>query len=129
MRLVILCRLLDGELAVSGFETELGLKQPSLSQQLGQLREAGLVATRRASKSVFYRLADARVHTVLAALRAAFGEAAEPVAAGPSPLPSPRDARPVPPAASPRNGRPAPRAVAQADSECGVFSSAGWPAP
>ncbi|MDN3564872.1 metalloregulator ArsR/SmtB family transcription factor, partial [Paeniroseomonas aquatica] len=40
MRLSILCRLLEGECAVSGFETELGLKQPNLSQQLAMLREA-----------------------------------------------------------------------------------------
>jgi DNA-binding transcriptional ArsR family regulator len=73
MRLRILCRLLEGELPVHGFEAELGLRQPSLSQQLAQLREAGLVVTRREAKSVFYRLADDRVSTVLAALRTVFG--------------------------------------------------------
>lgn len=77
MRLRILCRLLEGELPVHGFEAELGLRQPSLSQQLGQLREAGLVVTRREAKSVFYRLADDRVRTVLDALRSAFGTAGE----------------------------------------------------
>lgn len=77
MRLRILCRLLEGELPVHGFEAELGLRQPSLSQQLGQLREAGLVVARREAKSVFYRLADDRVSAVLAALRSAFGTGAE----------------------------------------------------
>ena len=59
MRLIILCRLLDGELAVSGFESEMNLKQPSLSQQLGLLRDAGLVTARREAKSVVYALANA----------------------------------------------------------------------
>lgn len=68
MRLTILCRLLDGELPVSGFESELGLKQPSLSQQLGILREANLVATRREAKSVFYSLADGRMRALVEAL-------------------------------------------------------------
>ena len=64
MRLTILCRLLDGELPVSGFESELGLKQPSLSQQLGILREANMVATRREAKSVFYSLTDRRMRAL-----------------------------------------------------------------
>jgi DNA-binding transcriptional ArsR family regulator len=72
MRLAILCRLLDGELNVGGFEAELGLRQPSLSQQLGLLRESGLVATRREAKSVIYRIADRRVALLLDALRQYF---------------------------------------------------------
>jgi ArsR family transcriptional regulator len=84
MRLTILCRLLEGELPVSGFESELGLKQPSLSQQLGLLREAGLVSTRREAKSVVYCLADHRVRHVLDALRRYFGDET-PTAALPPP--------------------------------------------
>lgn len=68
MRLTILCRLLDGELSVSGFESELGLKQPSLSQQLGILREANLVTTRREAKSMFYSLADGQMRALVDAL-------------------------------------------------------------
>lgn len=106
MRLRILCRLLDGECAVAGFESELGLKQPSLSQQLAALREAGLVATRRRSTSIIYRLADARVAPVLAALRGAM--------AGPAPATPPL----------PRPGtepRPA--------GEAAVFALASWDLP
>lgn len=132
MRLRILRRLLDGELSVGGFESQLGLRQPSLSQQLAQLREAGLVATRREAKSVFYRLADARVRGVLAALHGAF-------APGPDAASVPRlsvraglrspltqaPARTFPPvrAPSPAPAVPRPRAAA----ECGVFAVAGWP--
>lgn len=112
MRLRILCRLVEGELPVSGFETELGLKQPNLSQQLGQLREAGLVSTRREAKSIFYRLADARVEIVLDALRAAFAGDAHAV--------SP----PRVPALPPK--MPPPRPAAEI-AECGVFPVVGWP--
>ncbi|HKM61954.1 MAG TPA: metalloregulator ArsR/SmtB family transcription factor [Acidisphaera sp.] len=105
MRLQILCRLLEGELAVSGFEAELGLRQPSLSQQLGQLREAGLVATRREAKSVVYRLADPRVRLIIDALHQALVDKPAPQPATPSEPP-------------PRRGEAA---------ACGVFSQAGWP--
>ncbi len=68
MRLQILCRLGQGELSVAGFEAELGLKQPSLSQQLAALREAGLVTARKEARSVVYELANAVVLDVLQAL-------------------------------------------------------------
>lgn len=119
MRLRILCRLLDGELAVSGFESELGLRQPNLSQQLGALREAGLVATRREAKSIVYRLADARVSQILRALRSALSGAPLPVA--PEPAPQVRPASwPVPepmPTKRPQGG------------EAGLFAQAGWDLP
>lgn len=126
MRLQILCRLLAGELAVGGFETELGLKQPSLSQQLGQLREAGLVTARRKAKAVFYSLADERIRIVLAALRQAFDTKPPPNTAPSVPPPTVRQMLRPP---SVESGHVAsattqPRAAA----ECGVFSRAGWPA-
>ncbi|MBS7791619.1 metalloregulator ArsR/SmtB family transcription factor [Roseococcus sp. SDR] len=112
MRLRILCRLLDGELAVAGFESELGLRQPNLSQQLAALREAGLVTTRRESKSIIYSLADRRVAGVLEALRSAMGGAAIGGTAA-----TPREAAPAP-AKAPE----APRAA----GEAGHFALAGW---
>lgn len=114
MRLTILCRLVEGELSVGGFEAELGLKQPSLSQQLGLLREAGLVTTRREAKSVVYAIADPRLGSVLDALRR-FVSAAEV-------LPAPSAAHPPPTLPAP--ARPIPAAL----NECGMFSVAGWPA-
>ena len=67
-RLLILSCLFERERAVGEIERELGLKQPGLSQQLAELRDAGLVATRRESKSVFYRIADNRVILIVDAL-------------------------------------------------------------
>jgi DNA-binding transcriptional ArsR family regulator len=74
-RLRIALRLLDGECAVAELETELGIRQPNLSQHLAELRDGGLVATRRESRSVFYRLADEDQHRLVAALLHGFGGA------------------------------------------------------
>ena len=67
-RLRIAMHLLDGEKAVSEIEDELGLRQPNLSQYLAELREAGLVTTRREARSVFYALADAQAEALLLAV-------------------------------------------------------------
>lgn len=57
-RLVILCCLADGEKNVGELESLLGIRQPSLSQQLARLRSDELVATRRDSKQIYYSLAS-----------------------------------------------------------------------
>lgn len=67
-RLLICCVLVEGERSVRELEDLLGIRQPGLSQQLAELREAGLVAGRKEGKRVFYHLAEARVaifiHTI-----------------------------------------------------------------
>ncbi len=55
-RLVLLCRLAQGEFCVGELESDLGIRQPTLSQQLGVLRQEGLVDTRRVGKHIYYRL-------------------------------------------------------------------------
>lgn len=55
-RLRIVLHLLQGEAAVSQIEQALGLRQPNLSQQLAELREAGIVFARREAKSAIYAL-------------------------------------------------------------------------
>ena len=72
-RLRIVLRLLRGEMAVSDMERELGLRQPNLSQQLGELRDAGLVVGRRESKSVIYSLAGPVQERLVTALSYGFG--------------------------------------------------------
>ena len=57
-RMRILTRLLDGECSVGEIETELSIKQPTLSQELRNLRDSRLVRTRRESKVVFYSVTD-----------------------------------------------------------------------
>ena len=72
-RLLLLCHLAgEGELSVGALSTMLGLSQPALSQHLALLREDGLVATRKVSQTVFYRLADARTARLLEVLRELF---------------------------------------------------------
>lgn len=67
-RLMIACLLAEGECGVSAIEARLGLRQPSLSQQLGALREAGVIQGRREAKAVIYHLAEPRVAALLQSL-------------------------------------------------------------
>jgi DNA-binding transcriptional ArsR family regulator len=71
-RLMIACALVEGEQSVSELEGKLGIKQPILSQQLADLREAGVVQARRSSKSVFYSVADVKAGYLIAALHQIF---------------------------------------------------------
>lgn len=71
-RLMILCRIAEGEASVSQLEQDLGFKQPGLSQQLAELRQTGLVATRRESRSIYYSIADLRARAVVALLHEIF---------------------------------------------------------
>lgn len=57
-RLMILSCLLRGEHNVREIADATGLTQPALSQQLGELRRAELVQTRKEAKHVWYSLAD-----------------------------------------------------------------------
>jgi DNA-binding transcriptional ArsR family regulator len=71
-RLSIVCLLLEGERSVAEIESELGIRQPTLSQQLSELRDAGVVATRREAKHVYYRVADDRAGRIVMTLRDIF---------------------------------------------------------
>ncbi len=67
-RLMIVCTLVEGERSVSELESLLGIRQPTLSQQLGVLRDGGFVETRRDAKQIFYRLTEDRAASLVAAL-------------------------------------------------------------
>ncbi|KRG70531.1 ArsR/SmtB family transcription factor [Pseudoxanthomonas dokdonensis] len=71
-RLLLLCQLSQGEATVGALEEATGIRQPALSQQLAELRQRHLVATRRESRSVFYRIDDSRVEAMLIALHGIF---------------------------------------------------------
>ena len=71
-RLMLLCQLSQGEHCVSDLEQKVRIGQPTLSQQLGVLREEMLVATRREGKQIYYRVASAPVLAVLQVLYAQF---------------------------------------------------------
>jgi ArsR family transcriptional regulator, virulence genes transcriptional regulator len=67
-RLMILCQLGDGELSVGALQERLGLSQSALSQHLAVLREDEIVVTRRAGRTIFYRIADPAAVRVIATL-------------------------------------------------------------
>ena len=67
-RLLLLCQLSQGEMCVSDLEQALDIHQPTLSQQLGVLRNEGVVQTRREGKNIFYSVADPDVLQILALL-------------------------------------------------------------
>lgn len=68
-RLMLLCKLVEhGEMTVGALAVEVGLSQSALSQHLARLREEGLVAFRRESQTLWYRLADPRTEALLATL-------------------------------------------------------------
>ncbi|MGA7782816.1 MAG: metalloregulator ArsR/SmtB family transcription factor [Paraburkholderia sp.] len=77
-RLLLMCRLSQGELSVGELEEQLGIRQPTLSQQLGVLRDNDLVTTRREGKTIFYAVASARALAVMAVLYEQFCANADP---------------------------------------------------
>lgn len=67
-RLLLLCQISQHELCVSELEAMLGIRQPTLSQQLAVLRNEGIVSTRRDGKNIYYQISDQRVLLILATL-------------------------------------------------------------
>jgi ArsR family transcriptional regulator, virulence genes transcriptional regulator len=78
-RLILLCRLLEGECSVGDLAHYVGLAQSAVSQHLAKLRAERLVATRREGQTIYYRLVDpaaARVIDLLCELFRGAPEAA-----------------------------------------------------
>ncbi|WP_028024703.1 ArsR/SmtB family transcription factor [Enterovibrio calviensis] len=71
-RLLVLCQLREGERNVSALLQNSALSQSAFSQHLTVLRQAGLVATRKESQSVYYRIGDAKVENLINAIQGAW---------------------------------------------------------
>ncbi|HAC59637.1 metalloregulator ArsR/SmtB family transcription factor [Parvibaculum sp.] len=67
-RLLILCHIAGEEMSVGEIQSLLGISQSALSQHLAVLREQGLVATRRASQTIYYRLASPEAQRIIETL-------------------------------------------------------------
>ncbi len=68
-RLMVLCKLVEhGERTVGDLADDAGLSQSALSQHLARMRDEGLVAFRRESQTLWYRIADPRTEALLATL-------------------------------------------------------------
>ena len=78
LRWRILTALIAGERNVGEIEAATGIGQPGLSQQLGVLRKAGLVSTRKEAKLVFYAVASEQIAGTLARIAALGGDANAP---------------------------------------------------
>ncbi|MFP3942341.1 MAG: ArsR/SmtB family transcription factor [Alphaproteobacteria bacterium] len=64
-RLMILCKLAEGEKSVTCLMTELGIRQSNVSQQLALLRQEGLVCGRREAQTIYYSLTDGKVRRIM----------------------------------------------------------------
>ncbi|WP_309604944.1 metalloregulator ArsR/SmtB family transcription factor [Phenylobacterium sp.] len=68
-RLLLLCRLIEGETSVGILAEHARLAPSTTSQHLAKMRAEGLVATRREGQTIYYRLDDPAVVRILATLR------------------------------------------------------------
>src|SRR5210317_2350673 len=74
-RLLILCKLAEGEKTVSELQQSLGLSQSALSQHLAVLRRERIVKARKHAQSVSYSLAGDEAPKVMNTLHEVFCEA------------------------------------------------------
>lgn len=72
-RLMILCKLVEwGEATVGSLADAVGLSPSALSQHLAKMRDEGMVTYRRESQTLWYRVADHRIETLLGQLQQLF---------------------------------------------------------
>lgn len=67
-RLMMLCRMDEGEVSVTELTQLTGLSQSAVSQHLALLREAQIVATRGEAQTRWYRLTNSTVSAIIHAL-------------------------------------------------------------
>ena len=65
-RIKIMYALFEEELCVCAIADLLGMTQSAISHQLKTLKDAELVASRRDGKTIYYRLADDHVKSIIA---------------------------------------------------------------
>lgn len=61
VRLMIIEQLQSGEKTVTELEQALGIRQATLSQHLGLLREKGIVVTQRQGHNVYYKISNPKI--------------------------------------------------------------------
>ncbi|MFA7680227.1 MAG: metalloregulator ArsR/SmtB family transcription factor [Pigmentiphaga sp.] len=71
-RLLLICQIAQQERTVSELEQLTGIRQPTLSQQLGVLRRENLVSTRREGKHIWYHLTDTDTLALIEVIQAIF---------------------------------------------------------
>jgi ArsR family transcriptional regulator len=72
-RLMVLCKLVEWrEANVTTLAEAVGLSQSALSQHLAKMRDEGIVAFRRESQTIWYRIADPRIEQLFATLHSLY---------------------------------------------------------
>ncbi len=72
-RLLIVCKLVEyGEVSAGALAEDVGLSASALSQHLAKLKAEGVVAGRRDSQMMWYRIADRRVEGLISTLHRLF---------------------------------------------------------
>lgn len=71
-RLLILCRLIDGEKSVGQLAEFLGIRDSTVSQHLALLRRDGLIAGRRDGQTIWYRIESTVAREIVAVLYSNF---------------------------------------------------------
>jgi len=73
-RLLLLCQLSQAEMSVGKLEATVGIRQPTLSQQLTVLRSQNLVNTRREGKQIYYSISSQEALAIMRLLYEQFCE-------------------------------------------------------
>uniref|UniRef100_UPI00333EB43B ArsR/SmtB family transcription factor n=1 Tax=Castellaniella defragrans TaxID=75697 RepID=UPI00333EB43B len=72
-RLLVLCLLLErGEMSVGALNEAIALSPSALSQHLARMRQDQLVTYRRESQTLYYRIDNPDVETLIGALKGIF---------------------------------------------------------
>lgn len=72
-RLLIVCKLVEyGEASAGTLAEEVGLSASALSQHLAKLKAERIVAARRDSQTIWYRIVDRRVEELFSTLHRLF---------------------------------------------------------
>ncbi len=72
-RMLVLCLLIEyGEMTVGAILEQVPLSPSALSQHLAKMRDEGLVTFRRESQTLYYRLDNPDVETLMTTIKAMF---------------------------------------------------------
>ena len=72
LRLMILCKLGEGEFSVQDIVDNVGTSQSNISQHLAILRDKGILSARKDANKVFYKVSDFKTLKLIDMMREVF---------------------------------------------------------
>ena len=72
LRLMILCKLGEGEFSVQDIVDNVGTSQSNISQLLAILRDKGILSARKSANKVFYKVSDIKTLKLIEMMREVF---------------------------------------------------------